>query len=404
MIWVGFVVLILGLLALDLGVFHREPRALSFLEALAWSGFWIALAMAFNGLVYFLYENNWVGGGLAFPEDIDGRTAALEFLTGYVLEKSLSLDNIFVIAIIFTHFRIPLAYQHRVLFWGLVGALAMRGGMIALGAGLLHRFSWTTYIFGGLVLFTAARLMLVRHDNVDPSRNIFVRFVGRFVPVTEGLRGDRLLVREAGRRMATPLFVALVMVEGTDLLFAVDSVPAIFAVTDDTFLVYSSNVFALLGLRSLYFTLAPLLEQFRFMRPTLVLILAFVGFKMLALHTAEVPIAASLTIIVGILTAGILASIVVPEAPPEPLTSPVASEREPLMRVTLAIAIRSVVLAVGGTVILFGALLLVLPGVGMVVITAGLSVLASQFVWARRLLTQLSEKRKTGDRSKEPNA
>jgi tellurite resistance protein TerC len=195
--------------------------------------------------------------------------------------------------------------------------------------------------------------------------------------------------------MATPLLVALAMIEGTDLLFAVDSVPAIFAITDDPFLVYSSNVFALLGLRSLYFALAPLLEKFRYLRPTLVLILAFVGFKMLALHQADVPITASLIIIMGTLAAGILASIIVPHGPDDLLKSPVASERERLMKVTLAIAIRSVVLAVGGTVILFGALLLVLPGVGMVVITAGLSVLASQFVWARNLLTQFSERKKS---------
>ena len=383
------------MLALDLGVFHREPRAQSLMEALAWSGFWITLAMAFNVLVYFLYENNWVGGGLAFPEDKGGRDAALEFLTGFLLEKSLSLDNIFIIALIFTHFQVPLKYQHRVLFWGVCGALVMRGTMIGAGAELIHRFEWTTYVFGALVLATAARLMIVSHETIDPGRNVFVRLARRLFPVTDGLREDRFIVVENGRRMATPLLVALAMVEGTDLLFAVDSVPAIFAITDDAFLVYSSNVFALLGLRSLYFALAPLLEQFRYLRPTLVLILAFVGFKMLALHQADVPITASLIIIMGTLAAGIFASIIVPHGPEDLLKSPVASERERLMKVTLAIAIRSVVLAVGSTVILFGALLLVLPGVGMVVITAGLSVLASQFVWARQLLTQVMERKKS---------
>lgn len=390
-LWTAFITLILILLALDLGVFHREARAQGFAEALAWSGFWIALALAFNALVYFLYENNWVGGGLSFPEDIDGRTAALEFFTGYVLEKSLSLDNIFVIALIFSHLRIPLAYQHRVLFWGVCGALVMRGVMIAIGAELIHRFSWTTYVFGAVLLVTAARLMIVRHDNIDPSRNLFVRLVGRVMPLADGLRGQRFTLVEGGRRVATPLMVALVMVESADLLFAVDSVPAIFAITDDPFLVYSSNVFAVLGLRSLYFALAPLLEKFRYLRPSLVLILAFVGFKMLTLHHADIPIAASLLVIAGILAAGIVASIVVPPPDTDPLVSPVEGDRPRLMRITLETARRTIALVVGGTLILFGTALKVLPGVGVVVITAGLSVLATQFVWARKLLSSRTE-------------
>ena len=349
--------------------------------------------MAFNGVVYFLYENNWVGGGLAFPEDISGRAAALEYFTGYTLEKSLSLDNIFVIALIFSHFRIPLAYQHRVLFWGVCGALVMRGIMIGLGAELLHRFSWTTYIFGGLLLLTAARLMVVQHDNIDPSRNLFVRVVRKFVPITDELHGQRFWVVENGKRAATPLLVTLLMVESADLLFAVDSVPAIFAITDDAFLVYSSNVFAVLGLRSLYFALAPLLEHFRFLRPSLVLILAFVGFKMLTLNHADISITASLIVILGVLVTGVLASVVVPSPGADSLRSPVAHDRESLMRVTIQIAWRSIVLAVGGTVILFGVLLLVLPGVGIVLITTGLSVLATQFVWARSLLQRVAERR-----------
>jgi tellurite resistance protein TerC len=392
-IWVGFIALILSLLALDLGVFHREAKAQSLVEALAWSGFWITLAMAFNGFVYFLYDSNWVGGGLSFPTEVGGREAALEFFAGYVLEKSLSLDNIFVIALIFTHFGVPLAYQHRVLFWGVCGALVMRGAMIGAGAELIENFSWTTYVFGGLLLITAVRLMVVQHDNIDPSRNVVVRLFRRVIPVTDRFHGEHFTVVEAGRRVATPLFVALVMVESADLLFAVDSVPAVFAVTSDPFLVYSSNVFAILGLRSLYFALAPLLEHFRFLRPSLVLILAFVGIKMLALHVVHIEITTSLIIIMSILAAGLIGSVVVPV--PSPLRSPVQSERERLMRVTLETAIRSVVLAIGGTVILFGAMLLFLPGVGWFVITAGLSVLATQFVWARNLLSRVAERRRT---------
>jgi tellurite resistance protein TerC len=392
-IWVAFIALILALLALDLGVFHREARAQSLMEALAWSGFWITLAMAFNGFVYFLYENNWVGGGFTFPVDVSGREAALEFFAGYVLEKSLSLDNIFVIALIFTHFGVPLKYQHRVLFWGVCGALVMRGAMIGLGAELIRTFSWTTYVFGGLLLVTAVRLMVVQHDNIDPSRNFIVRAFRRVIPVTDEFHDQHFTVVQAGKRVATPLFVALVMVESADLLFAVDSVPAVFAVTNDPFLVYSSNVFAILGLRSLYFALAPLLEHFRFLRPSLVLILAFVGFKMIALHVAHIPVGTSVMIIMGILVAGLIASVVVPV--PSPLRSPVQSERAGLMRVTLETAIRSVVLAVGGTVILFGTMLLFLPGVGWFVITAGLSVLATQFVWAGNLLSRIMERRKS---------
>ena len=392
-IWVAFIALILALLALDLGVFHREARAQSLMEALAWSGFWITLAMAFNGFVYFLYENNWVGGGFTFPVDVSGREAALEFFAGYVLEKSLSLDNIFVIALIFTHFGVPLKYQHRVLFWGVCGALVMRGAMIGLGAELIRTFSWTTYVFGGLLLVTAVRLMVVQHDNIDPSRNFIVRAFRRVIPVTDEFHDQHFTVVQAGKRVATPLFVALVMVESADLLFAVDSVPAVFAVTNDPFLVYSSNVFAILGLRSLYFALAPLLEHFRFLRPSLVLILAFVGFKMIALHVAHIPVGTSVMIIMGILVAGLVASVVVPV--PSPLRSPVQSERAGLMRVTLETAIRSVVLAVGGTVILFGTMLLFLPGVGWFVITAGLSVLATQFVWAGNLLSRIMERRKS---------
>ena len=355
--------------------------------------------MAFIGVVYFLYENNVVGGGLAFPEDVSGREAAIEYFAGYVLEKSLSLDNIFVIALIFSHFRIPLVYQHRVLFWGVAGALVMRGAMIAAGATLIHRFAWTTYVFGGLLIVTAARLMIVRHDTIDPGRNVFVRLAGRVMPITSGLRGEHFFIREDGVRMATPLLVALVMVETTDLLFAVDSVPAIFALTDDPFLVYSSNVFAILGLRSLYFALAPLLEHFRFLRPSLVLILAFVGIKMLLIHHAEIPITASLVVIMGIFAAGIIASVVVPETEESALRSPVERDLEGLMRITWEIVVRSVVLAIGGTVILFGAIFLLVPGVGMVVIAAGLSVLATHFVWAGNLLARVSERQEKRGRN-----
>jgi len=310
LIWAGFVVAILAFLALDLGVFNRRPHEISVVEALGWSAFWVLTALAFNVLVYWLYENNWMGAGLAFPEDIDGRTAAVEFLTGYVLEKSLSLDNIFVIALIFAYFRVPLAYQHRVLFWGVLGALLLRGVMIWAGAALLHNFTWMTYVFGGLLLVSAARMLVARHDNLAAEENVVVRTTHRWISVTEDFEGTRFFVTRNGVRMATPLLLVLVMVETTDVLFAVDSIPAIFAVTEQPFIVYTSNVFALLGLRSLYFALAPLLERFRYLKTSLVFVLAYVGVKMLLAHSYPIPATVSLAMVMGILAVGVIASLI----------------------------------------------------------------------------------------------
>jgi len=309
-IWAGFVLAVVGLLALDLGVFNRRPHEISVTEALGWTAFWVALSLAFNVLVFWLYENNWMGAGLAFPEDIDGRTAAVEFLTGYVLEKSLSLDNIFVIALIFSYFRVPLMYQHRVLFWGVLGALVFRGLMIAAGALLLHEFQWMTYVFGGLLLVTAVRMLTVRHDNLAPEENLAVRIARRWIPLTPDFDGPRFFTDRGGVRAATPLFLVLLMVETTDVMFAVDSIPAIFAITDDPFIVYTSNVFALLGLRSLYFALAPMLERFRYLKASLVFVLVYIGVKMLLAHTHPIPAVVSLAMVGGILGVGLLASLV----------------------------------------------------------------------------------------------
>lgn len=386
LLWASFLCLIVALLALDLGVFHRKDREQSLPEALAWSGFWIALALAFNGLVYFLYEHNWVVGGVAFPVDVSGRQAALEFFTGYVLEKSLSLDNIFVIALIFSYFQIPLKYQHRVLFWGITGAMAMRGVMIGAGAVLITRFSWMTYVFGALLLLTAARMMVARPGKVDPEKSILVRVARRLYPLTEGLREQRFFIKERGRRMMTPLLLVLLLVEGTDLLFAVDSIPAIFAVTSDPFLVYSSNVFAILGLRSLYFALAPLLAWFRFLKASLVLILAFVGVKMMLAHHYHIPISLSLSIIGAFLGVGILASLLYPSPDSGGMPSPVEKEMERLLRAGRGFARRCLALVGGSALVLLGAILLVFPPLGLKTIVLGLGVLATHFVWARRLM------------------
>ena len=392
LIWVGFILLILGLLALDLGVFNRKAHAPTVAEALSWSAFWILLAVAFNGIVYFLYENHWIGVGLEFAGHLSGKQASLEFFTGYVLEKSLSLDNIFVIALIFSYFRVPLKYQHRVLFWGVLGALIMRGVMIGAGAVLIARFYWATYVFGGLLLLTAARMLVVSHENLEPEKSPLIKLARRLYPVTSSMREEHFFVREAGRWVMTPLFLVLLMVEGTDLLFAVDSIPAIFAVTSDPFLVYTSNVFAILGLRSLYFALAPLLAYFRFLKASLVFVLAFVGVKMLLAHHHPVPVSVSLPVIIGILGVGVLASVLYPEAESDGLRSPMESDMPRFFWISRTIAIRSVALVSGGALLAAGTILMVVPGLGVKTVLLGLAVLASQFVWARRLLARAEER------------
>ncbi len=392
LVWAGFILLIILFLALDLGVFHRRAHAQTVSEAIGWSVFWIALALAFNVLVHFLYEANWTGLGLAFPETVRGHTAALEFFTGYVLEKSLSVDNIFVIALIFAYFGVPLALQHRVLFWGVLGALAMRGVMIGAGAVLLDRFSWVTYVFGGVLILTAARMLVARHDNLEPERNPLVRVARRLFPVTADFEGARFCSRLDGRLAITPLMLVLLLVESTDLLFAVDSIPAVFAVTRDPFLVYTSNVFAILGLRSLYFVLAPMMARFRFLKFSLVFVLAFVGVKMLLTHHAPVPVAISLPVILGMLATGVLASLLWSERDTAPLASPVEEHLHHLLRVTREGAWQAIILILGGTLLVIGVAMIVLPGPALVVIPLALALLASEFLWARRLMARLMER------------
>jgi tellurite resistance protein TerC len=390
-LWAGFLLLIALFLALDLGVFHRNPRVVSTSEALLWTAAWVVVALCFNGLVYFIYQQHWLGMGLSAGQESSGRHAALVFLTGYLIEKSLSLDNIFIIALIFSYFRVPLRLQHRVLFWGVIGAVVMRAAMIGAGAALIARFSWTIYLFGGFLLFTAAKMLVARQDNIDPERNLLVRVARRLFPVSGSVEDGRLIVRGAdGRRAVTPLFLVLVLVESSDVLFAVDSVPAIFAVTRDPFLVFTSNVFAILGLRSLYFALAAILERFRYLKTSLVFLLAFVGVKMLLSHHHPLPTVVSLAVIIGILAVGVIASLL-------------DHRRNVAMEVLQGVAdvgrahaalrqLRRIVVAVmGGTVLLTGVAMLVLPGPGMVVIAVGLSLLATEFVWARRLLRKAEE-------------
>ena len=292
-LWGGFLVFVLALLALDLGVFHRKAHVVGAREALGWTGVWVALALLF-------------GGGLWL---FSGADRALEFLAGYLIEKSLSLDNVFVFVVIFGALGVPALQQHRVLFWGILSALVMRAGMILGGGALLAHFHWLIYVFGAFLVLTGAKLFWHRNHAHDPSGGRLLAWGRRVVPSTTELHGNRFLVKEQGRRVATPLLQALVLVEVSDVLFAVDSIPAIFAVTSDPFIVFTSNIFALLGLRSLYFLLAGAVEKFRYLKVGLAGVLVFVGLKMAAMDVYKVPPLASLAVIVAILGGSVVASL-----------------------------------------------------------------------------------------------
>jgi tellurite resistance protein TerC len=303
-LWIGFNLFVLGMLALDLGVFHRKAHVVSIKEAAIWSVVWIALAMLFNLGIYLLW------GGLVPASSYTNSEAALTFFTGYLIEKSLSVDNIFVFVLLFTFFAVPAAYQHRVLFWGIIGALLMRGALIAVGAALLKEFHWIIYIFGAFLIFTGIRMALHRNEEMHPERNPLVKLLRKIMPVTENYEDDRFFIRRAGKLMATPLFLVLLLVESTDLIFAVDSIPAIFAVTQEPFIVYTSNVFAILGLRSLYFLLAGVVDKFHYLKLGLSVVLVFVGIKMTLVDLYKIPVALSLGVIAIILTTSIIASLI----------------------------------------------------------------------------------------------
>jgi len=388
LIWIGFFALIILLISLDLGVFHRHPHVISIPEALSWTLVWVLLSLAFNVFVYFLYEQNWLGWG-ADTVHISGAQAALEFFTGYLVEKSLSLDNIFVIAMVLAFFRVPLIHQHRILYWGVLGAIVLRGLMIGAGTVLIREFSWTTYLFGLLLIASAVKMLLVRHDSGKPDSNVFIRLVKKMFPVAEGHQGNAFFIRVNGKVAITPMMLALVLVESSDVMFAMDSIPAIFAVTQDPFLVFTSNIFAILGLRSLYFALAGLMDRFRYLKMSLVFLLAYIGVKMLLVHYHPIPNVISLAVMAGILAVGVLASLIGGRSDPAQLVSPLADDLEHLAIRSFAEARRVVILVVGSTLILVGLALLVLPGPGIPVILFGLVVLSVEFLWARRWLKQI---------------
>jgi tellurite resistance protein TerC len=298
LLWGAFNLFVIVMLALDLGVFHRRAHEVRIREALFWSGFWIALSLLFNLGVYF--ER--------------GSETALEFLTGYLLEKSLSVDNIFVFLMIFTYFRVPYLHQHKVLFWGILGALIMRALFILMGVTLIQKFHWVIYVMGGFLIITGIKMATQKDKEINPERNPVLRLFRRLMPVTENYEVGRFFVRRGRRLFATPLFIVVLVVETTDVIFAVDSIPAILAITQDPFIVYTSNVFAILGLRALYFALAGIMQLFHYLPYGLSLILVFVGIKMLLVDIYKIPIGVALGTVAAVLAISVIASIVFPPA------------------------------------------------------------------------------------------
>lgn len=343
--WLIFIGFVIAMLALDLGIFHKKSHIVGFKESLGWSALWITLGLSFSSLVFYAYDRHWFDLGLAV-DPVDnvlntGRLAATKYLTAYVVEKSLSVDNIFVIAMIFGSLAVPARYQHRVLFWGILGALMLRGAMIGMGSVLVQHFHWVLYVFGAFLIFTGIKMLAFAEKEEHPEDSAVVRWIRRFFPITRDFHGQHFMVkagsgwsREAaepgleqipdpvvesaapGKWLLTPLALALILVETTDLIFAVDSIPAVFAITADPFLVFTSNVFAILGLRSLYFALAGLISKFRYLKPALSLILILVGVKMLTATYLKAWLGDAfnltvLAVIIGILVTGILTSVIV---------------------------------------------------------------------------------------------
>lgn len=296
-LWTGFIVFVFIMLALDMGVFHRKSHEVKIREALIWSAVWISLALIFNyGIFIFM-----------------GREKAIEFLTGYVIEKSLSIDNLFVFIMVFTYFNVDTKYQHKILFWGILGALVMRAIFIFAGVALISMFHWIIYVFGGFLIFTGIKMLFHKDEKLNPNKNPLVIIFKKFFPVTEVMHGSKFFVKTNARTVATPLFVVLLVIEFTDLIFAVDSIPAILAISNDTFIIFTSNVFAILGLRALYFALAGITKYFYYLKYGLSAILVFVGIKMIMAEFYKIPVVYSLLTILGILIISILFSVIYPK-------------------------------------------------------------------------------------------
>lgn len=307
MMWISFFVLLILSLVFDLGILEKKSKALTTKQALGRTLIWVSLALSYSIVVYFAYKNNWVEN----PHGLSGRSAFFKFITGYIVEQSLSMDNIFVIAVIFKFFRIPKELQHRVLFWGILGALVFRGIMIAIGVVLIERFDWIMYVFGLLLLYSAYKMWRSHDAEIHPDKNPVITFFRRFFPVTSELKEEHFFVKQDHVWAATPLFIALLVIESTDIMFAFDSIPAIFAITTDAFIVFTSNIFAILGLRSLYFVLAAILDRFTYLQYSLIIVLAFIGVKLLIHDFVDLPEWLSLAVILTFISGGIAFSLIV---------------------------------------------------------------------------------------------
>lgn len=311
-VWIGFIVMVFFLMAIDLGLLNKKAHTPSSKEALFSTLGWVLLALVFNVWIYFAYENHWLNLGTYIHEPMNGKDAALKFLTGYLLEESLSIDNLFVMALVFARFQVPKQYQHRILFWGILGVLVFRGILIGTGVWLVHYFTWLFYFFGALLLYSAYRMFHHEEESadVDMERYWIVRIISRFYPVSNSYDQGHFFVIENGRKAVTPMMIALLVIETTDILFAFDSVPAVFSITTDPFLVFSSNIFAIMGLRSLYFVLADMLSRFEYLRYSLIGILVFIGIKMILIPLkVHIPIGLSLGVIGLLMAAGVLVSL-----------------------------------------------------------------------------------------------
>lgn len=306
-VWIAFIAFVVLALILDLGVFNKSPHVIKTKEAAIWTGLWIFCALAFAGIVYLSFKHHWVSN----PTGITPYTAVIKFVTGYLIELSLSIDNIFVIALIFSSFSIPKMYQHEVLFYGILGAIVFRALMITFGISLINRFDWIVYVFGVFLIFTAIKMLLNKDKKIDPKSSKLFKWLSKIYPVTHEINNDKFFVRKNGVRYMTPLFVALIIIEFTDIFFAIDSIPAILAITSDPLVVFSSNIFAIMGLRSMFFLISGMLDKFHYISYSLVIILGFVGVKMLLSHFIVIPEWASLAVISLALAGGIAGSLLV---------------------------------------------------------------------------------------------
>jgi tellurite resistance protein TerC len=385
--WIIFFVAIISLIIIDLKVTKkRGQEALTFGESMTWTLIWIITALLFNFVVYYVYESS--------ESVLNGKEAALLFFTGYLVEKSLSLDNIFVIALIFSAFRVPHHLQHRVLLWGVFGAILMRFLMIFLGITLITSFSFVTLLFGLLLIATALKMLFMKEHHVHPEDHWVVLLAKKIVPLTPKYHGEAFFIKENGKLFMTPLFLALVVIETTDLLFAIDSIPAIFAITTDPFIVFTSNIFAILGLRSLYFVLVTAINRFYYLRFSLIFLLAFVGVKMLLAHVYPINTLVSLFIILSVLFLGVLASVISKELKMPEWAIVIYEQFREVAIATGKDIKRIAILIAGLTLLLLGLVMLILPGPGLLFIGVGLILLAKEFIIARRLLKKLKKTKK----------